>query len=117
MFGSFPIEKTDPLPDPNLACRRSSSRGLRTKRLCCFDYTFPGDNLPAGGTVRKGLAMRIVVAGGMLIGAGLIGADAGPSGAAVGATAKNKKVKVAAATQKFGERADSLLAAAPASKG
>lgn len=67
--------------------------------------------------MRTGLALRMVLAGGMLIGAGLIGVQAEPSKAGAPVPAKRKKAKIAAATRKFGERADGLLAAAPASKG
>jgi D-alanyl-D-alanine carboxypeptidase/D-alanyl-D-alanine-endopeptidase (penicillin-binding protein 4) len=65
--------------------------------------------------VRVGFA--VAVACGMLASEALIGAESGPSKPPAAAVSKGKKPGVAAATRKFAERADTLLAAAPANKG
>jgi D-alanyl-D-alanine carboxypeptidase/D-alanyl-D-alanine-endopeptidase (penicillin-binding protein 4) len=85
--------------------------------LCCFNYTFPERNLPAGGTVRVGLAFTAMLACGILAGDVVLAAEPGQPKTASAAASKGKKPRVAAATRKFGERADTLLAAAPANKG
>jgi D-alanyl-D-alanine carboxypeptidase/D-alanyl-D-alanine-endopeptidase (penicillin-binding protein 4) len=89
----------------------------QAKRLCCFNYTFPERNLPAGGTVRVGLAFTAMLACGILAGDVVLAAEPGQPKTASAAASKGKKPRVAAATRKFGERADTLLAAAPANKG
>src|ERR1700739_4489213 len=53
----------------------------------------------------------------MLAGEALIGAETGPSKPAIAAVAKGKKPREGVAARRFGERADGLLAAAPANKG
>jgi D-alanyl-D-alanine carboxypeptidase/D-alanyl-D-alanine-endopeptidase (penicillin-binding protein 4) len=90
---------------------------LQAKRWCCFDYTFPERNLPAGGAVRVGFAFIGMLACGMLAGDVLVKAEPAQSKPAATAVSKAKKPRVAAATRKFGERAEALLAAAPANKG
>ncbi len=67
--------------------------------------------------MRVGIALTVMFACGMLTGDALAGAELGQSGSAPAAASKVKKTHVAASTRKFGERADALLAAAPASKG
>ena len=67
--------------------------------------------------MRVGIALTVMFACGMLTGDALAGAERGQSGSAPAAASKVKKTHVAASTRKFGERADALLAAAPASKG
>jgi serine-type D-Ala-D-Ala carboxypeptidase/endopeptidase (penicillin-binding protein 4) len=66
--------------------------------------------------VRGGLVLMAILACGML-GRVLAGAESGQSKSTPPTAAKAKKPHVALATRKFGERADALLAAAPASKG
>src|SRR6266436_2983495 len=53
----------------------------------------------------------------MLASEALIGAESGQPKTPAAAVSKGKKPGVAAATRRFGERADALLATAPASKG
>jgi serine-type D-Ala-D-Ala carboxypeptidase/endopeptidase (penicillin-binding protein 4) len=67
--------------------------------------------------VRVGVALTVMFACGVLAGDVLAGAELGQSRSAPAAVSKAKKPRVAEATRKFGERADALLAAAPASKG
>ncbi len=67
--------------------------------------------------MRVGVALTVMFACGMVRGDALAGAKLGQSGSAPAAAAKVKKTHVPAAKRKFGERADALLAAAPASKG
>jgi len=82
-----------------------------------FDYTFPEHKfLPAGGTVRVGVALTVMFACGMVRGYALV-TRTWPVGICACRGYKVKKTHVAASTRKFGERADALLAAAPASKG
>jgi serine-type D-Ala-D-Ala carboxypeptidase/endopeptidase (penicillin-binding protein 4) len=90
---------------------------LRPKRWCCFDYTFLERNLPAGGAVRVGFAFTVMLACGMLAGDVLVAAEPGQSKSVPAAASKGKEPRAAAATRKFGERAEALLAAAPANKG
>jgi D-alanyl-D-alanine carboxypeptidase/D-alanyl-D-alanine-endopeptidase (penicillin-binding protein 4) len=85
--------------------------------LCCFDYTFPERNLPAGGKVRLRFVLTVMLACGILAGDFLIAAEHGQARLAAATASKVKKPHVAAATRKFGERADALLAPAPANKG
>jgi serine-type D-Ala-D-Ala carboxypeptidase/endopeptidase (penicillin-binding protein 4) len=66
--------------------------------------------------VRVGFA--VAIACGMLAASeALIGAESGQPKTPAAAVSKGKKPGVAAATRRFGERADALLATAPASKG
>src|SRR5258708_4418186 len=90
---------------------------VQAKRLSCFNYTFPERNLPAGGVVRIGFSFTVVLACGILAGDVVLPAEPGQPKPASAAASKGKKPRVAAATRKFGERADALLAAAPANKG
>jgi D-alanyl-D-alanine carboxypeptidase/D-alanyl-D-alanine-endopeptidase (penicillin-binding protein 4) len=85
--------------------------------LCCFDYTFPERNLPAGGSVRVGIAFTVMVVCGILASDFLIAAEPDQSKPVAATVSKVKKPRVAASTRKFGERADALLAPAPADKG
>src|SRR6266403_798251 len=102
---------------PRLRCDVPSYVTLQAKRLSCFNYTFPERNLPAGGTVRVGLAFTAMLACGILAGDVVLSAEPGQPKPASAAASRVKKTHVAASTRKFGERADALLAAAPASKG
>src|SRR5690242_14391836 len=90
---------------------------LQAKRLSCFNYTFPERNLPAGGVVRIGFAFTVMLACGILAGDVVLPAESGQPKPASAAALQVKKPRVKAATRKFGERADALLAAAPANKG
>jgi serine-type D-Ala-D-Ala carboxypeptidase/endopeptidase (penicillin-binding protein 4) len=67
--------------------------------------------------VRVGFALAVIFACGMLASNALIGAESGQSRPSTAAVSKDKKPRVTAATRKFGERAESLLASAPAVKG
>jgi D-alanyl-D-alanine carboxypeptidase/D-alanyl-D-alanine-endopeptidase (penicillin-binding protein 4) len=67
--------------------------------------------------VRVGFAVAVIFACGVLPTSVLVAAQAGQSKSAVAAASKGKKPRVAAATRKFSERVDALLAPAPASKG
>ena len=67
--------------------------------------------------VRVGVALTVLLAWGMSPGQLLADAELGQSKSAPAAVSKAKKPHVAAATRKFGDRADALLAVAPASKG
>jgi serine-type D-Ala-D-Ala carboxypeptidase/endopeptidase (penicillin-binding protein 4) len=89
----------------------------QAKRLCSFNYTFPERNLPAGGAVRIGFTFTAILACGILAGDVVLAAEPGQPNPASAAASKGKKPRVAAATRKFGERADALLAAAPENKG
>ncbi len=87
--------------------------------MCCFDYTFPEVNLPAGGRVRRRrwACGALVLVCGILRG-GSFASDAEAQAKAESArVSKAKKPRVDPATRKFGERAEALLAAPPASKG
>src|SRR6266852_2237039 len=97
--------------------RRPLTCDTASEALCCFDYTFPERNLPAGGAVRVGFGIAVIFACGMLEGAVLVAAEPGQSKPVPAAVSKDKKPRVAAAARKFGERADALLAATPANKG
>jgi serine-type D-Ala-D-Ala carboxypeptidase/endopeptidase (penicillin-binding protein 4) len=90
---------------------------LQAKRWCCFDYTFPERYLPAGGSVRVGFAIAVMFACGVLASDVLVAAEPGQSKTVSVAVSKDKKPRVSAATKKFGERAEALLAAAPVNKG
>jgi len=89
---------------------------LQAKRRA-VNYTFPGHNLPAGGAVRISFAVAMTLACGILAGNVLVAAEPGQSKSASVTVSKVKKPRVAAATRKFGERAEALLAVAPANKG
>src|SRR6267378_4417524 len=102
---------------PRFRCDVPSYVTLQAKRLSCFNYTFPERNLPAGGVVRIGFSFTVILACGILAGDVVLPAEPGQPKPASAAASKGKKPRVAAATRKFGERADTLLAAAPASKG
>src|SRR4029077_8328995 len=102
---------------PCLRCGFPLTRGAASEALCCFDYTFPEHNLPAGGAVRVGFAFTVMLACGILAGDVLVAAEPGQSKSVPAAASKGQKPRVAAATRKFGERAEALLAAAPANKG
>ncbi len=65
--------------------------------------------------MRVGFAVAIACL--MLASEALIGAESGQPKTPAAAVSKGKKPGVAAATRRFGERADALLATAPASKG
>jgi len=65
--------------------------------------------------VRVGFAVAFACL--MLASEALIGAESGQPKTPAAAVSKGKKPGVAAATRRFGERADALLATAPASKG
>ena len=67
--------------------------------------------------MRFGIALAAMSACAILAGNILPGAELGQSKAAPATPSKAKKSRVRAETRKFGERADTLLAAAPASKG
>jgi D-alanyl-D-alanine carboxypeptidase/D-alanyl-D-alanine-endopeptidase (penicillin-binding protein 4) len=67
--------------------------------------------------VRVGFALAVAFACWMLASEALIGAESGQPKTPAAAVSKGKKPGVAAATRKFAERADTLLAAAPANKG
>src|SRR5216684_2083337 len=97
--------------------RRPLTCDTASEALCCFDYTFPERNLPAGGAVRVGFVIAVMFACGMLASDVLDAAEPGQSKPVPAVVSKGKKTHVAASTRKFGERADALLAAAPASKG
>src|SRR5229473_372771 len=97
--------------------RRPLTCDTASEALCCFDYTFPERNLPAGGAVRVGFVIAVMFACGMLASDVLDAAEPGQSKPVPAAVSKDKKPRVAPATRKFGERADALLAAAPANKG
>src|SRR5260370_1764471 len=97
--------------------RRPLTCDTASEALCCFDYTFPERNLPAGGAVRVGFVIAVMFACGMLASDVLDAAEPGQSKPVPAVVSKGKKPRVAAATRKFGERADALLAAAPANKG
>src|SRR6266849_4918771 len=97
--------------------RRPLTCDTASEALCCFDYTFPERNLPAGGAVRVGFVIAVMFACGVLASDVLVAAEPGQSKSVSAAVSKGKKPRVAAATRKFGERADALLAAAPANKG
>src|SRR6266403_3498269 len=102
---------------PRLRCDVPSYVTLQAKRLSCFNYTFPERNLPAGGTVRVGLAFTAMLACGILAGDVVLPAEPGQPKPASAAASKGKKPSVSAAARKFGERVDALLASAPANKG
>ncbi len=67
--------------------------------------------------MRVGFAIAVMFACGVLASDVLVAAEPGQSKSVSAAVSKGKKPRVAAATRKFGERADALLAAAPANKG
>jgi len=67
--------------------------------------------------VRGGFALMVTVACGVLPGGSLLAAEVRPSKPPSAAVSKVKKPRVAAATRKFGERADPLLASTPTNKG
>jgi serine-type D-Ala-D-Ala carboxypeptidase/endopeptidase (penicillin-binding protein 4) len=67
--------------------------------------------------VRVGVALTAMLACGILTGDALAGAELDQSKSTPRTVSRAKKPHVAAATRKFDERADALLAAAPASKG
>ena len=67
--------------------------------------------------MRVGVALTALFACGMLAGNVFGAAERGQSKSAPAAVSKAKKPRISAATRKFGERADALLMAAPASKG
>src|SRR6267378_4821617 len=102
---------------PRFRCDVPSYVTLQAKRLSCFNYTFPERNLPAGGVVRIGFSFTVILACGILAGDVVLPAEPGQPKPASAAASKGKKPRVAAATRKFGERADALLAAAPANRG
>jgi D-alanyl-D-alanine carboxypeptidase/D-alanyl-D-alanine-endopeptidase (penicillin-binding protein 4) len=102
---------------PTLLRRGALHTRSQAKHFCCFDYTFPERNLPAGGTVRVGVALTVLFACGMLASEVSPAAELAQPKSAPAAVSKPKKPRIAAATRKFGERADALLAAPPASKG
>jgi D-alanyl-D-alanine carboxypeptidase/D-alanyl-D-alanine-endopeptidase (penicillin-binding protein 4) len=114
MFRSFWAQLAE--FQPGFRCGALHTRS-RAKHFCWFDYTFPEHNLPAGGTVRVGVALTVMFAFGMLASDVSAGAGVGQSKSAPSTGSKAKKPGVAAATRKFSERADALLAAAPTSKG
>src|SRR5258708_37051789 len=114
MFRSFWAQLAE--LQPGLRCGALHTRSP-AKRFCWFDYTFPEHNLPAGGTVRVGVALTVMFAFGMLASDVSAGAGVGQSKSAPSTGSKAKKPGVAAATRKFSDRADALLAAAPPSKG
>src|SRR4029077_4772437 len=74
-------------------------------------------NLPAGGAVRIGFVVAVTLAWGILAGEVVVAAEPGQSKTASATVQKAKKPRVAAATRKFDERAEALLAAPPANKG
>jgi D-alanyl-D-alanine carboxypeptidase/D-alanyl-D-alanine-endopeptidase (penicillin-binding protein 4) len=91
------------------------SKGSDPRR---FDYTFVGRNLPAGSgmrirraNMRRAAATWVVVFGGLLLNAPASLAQKKKDRHTASAT------KTAAATARFAKRADTLLGAAPASKG
>jgi D-alanyl-D-alanine carboxypeptidase/D-alanyl-D-alanine-endopeptidase (penicillin-binding protein 4) len=67
--------------------------------------------------VRVGFAVAMVFACGVLPAGVFVAAQPGQSKAAAVTASKAKKLRFAAATRKFGERADALLASASANKG
>ena len=67
--------------------------------------------------MRVEVALTLMFACGTLAASVLAGGELGQSGSAPAAVSKAKKPRVMPATRKFGERADILLAAPPASKG
>ena len=67
--------------------------------------------------MRVGFVTAVIFACGALAAGALATAQPGQSKSAAVTVAKGKKPRVAAATRKFGERADALLAPTPASKG
>ena len=67
--------------------------------------------------MRVGFVISVMFACGMFAGDVLVGAQPGRSKTVSDEVSKGKKPRVAAATKKFGERADTLLAAAPTNKG
>ena len=67
--------------------------------------------------MRVGFALVVVVACAVLPGVFLNAAERGRSKTPTVAVSKGNKPREAAATRKFGERADALLATTPASKG
>ncbi len=67
--------------------------------------------------MRIGFSFTVILACGILAGDVVLPAEPGQPKPASAAASKGKKPRVAAATRKFGERADALLAAAPANKG
>src|SRR5260370_4577525 len=77
----------------------------------------PERNLPVGGAVRVGFGIVVMFAFGILASDVLEAAEPGQSKPVPAAVSKDKKPRVAPATRKFGERANALLAAAPANKG
>src|SRR5438270_179535 len=89
----------------------------RAKHFCWFDYTFPEHNLPAGGTVRVGWSIILVCVCAVLWECPSAHASRGQSKSSPATRSKSEKRHVAAATRKFAERADALLAVTPASKG
>src|SRR5258707_540249 len=102
---------------PRLRCDVPLYVTLQAKRLSCFNYSFPERNLPAGGVVRIGFSFTVILACGILAGDVVLPGGPGHPKPVPAAVSKGKKPRVAAATRKFGERADALLAAAPANKG
>src|SRR5258708_1035130 len=68
------------------------------------------------GRVRGGLAMAMMWGCGVMPGGVSVAKQLGQSKATAATVSKSKKPRVAAATRKFGERADGLLASVPASK-
>ena len=67
--------------------------------------------------MRVGLAMAMIFAFGVLPAGALVAARAGQTKSDQASVSKDKKPRVSAATRKFAERADALLASAPANKG
>ena len=67
--------------------------------------------------MRISFAVAVMLACGILSGDVLVAAEPGQSKFAPPAVSKAKKARVVAATRKFGERADALLATVPANKG
>ena len=67
--------------------------------------------------MRAGLAMAMMCACGVMPGGVSVAKQLGQSKATAATVSKSKKPRVAAATRKFGERADGLLASVPTSKG
>jgi serine-type D-Ala-D-Ala carboxypeptidase/endopeptidase (penicillin-binding protein 4) len=100
----------------------------------CFDYTFPGTNFPAGAIVRRKFISShtfFVILSGILAattGGCFAAGQSTPQGGASccstptkgkgnAALTSKKRTKTDAATRRFTERVDALLASAPVSKG
>src|SRR5260370_34519743 len=84
--------------------RRPLTCDTASEALCCFDYTFPERNLPAGGAGRGGFVIAVMFAGGMLASDVLDAAGAGQSKPVFASGSQGKKTTVAAGTENAGER-------------